>query len=94
MIDIAPDDPIWQAVRHVLISGDELWVNDHLILALNYGNCFMQGKHQQTSDSDWQLICDIHDRENYGYDQATCYELYRRLDEQRLVLFWDLENDV
>jgi hypothetical protein len=92
MLDIAPDDPVWQTVRSVLIDGDEYWINDHLILALNYGNCIMEGKHPQASETDWRLISYIHERENYGYDQATCYELYRRLDSERLLLFWELEN--
>lgn len=92
MLDIAPEDPVWQTVRSVLLDDDEPWINDHLLLALNYGNCFLQGKHPQTSDADWMFICMIQVREDYGYDQTTCYELYKRLDADRLVLFWELEN--
>ena len=34
----------------------EMWEDDHLLLALNYGYCFNQGRHPKTSDADWTMF--------------------------------------
>ena len=33
-----------------------MWEDDHLLIALNYGYCFQQGRHPKTSDCDWEMF--------------------------------------
>ena len=35
---------------------EEEWCNDTLALQLNYGNCYNEGRHANTSDEDWTLF--------------------------------------
>ena len=42
------------------------------------------------SDDDWQFYCDNFNTNN---DEETCYMLYKKLDAERLAIYWKLEYD-
>ena len=90
----APDDVEWNKIRDVLLQADvcgEFFTNDHLALALNYGNCLNEGRHPKTIDDDWYLFKNI-TLPFRGSDQDTCYQIYRRLDAERIAIYWSLMN--
>ena len=83
----APEDKIWNKIRERLLtpSDGEFFVHDELAIALNYGNCLSEGRHEKTSDEDWELFLKV----TIAYDdwsQDHCYEIYKRLDAERLEL--------
>lgn len=84
----APDDKIWCKIRdHLLTPNDgDFFAHDDLALALNYGNCLHAGRHEKTSDDDWKLFLEMTNL-GIGYSQDYCYEIYKRLDSERLLLF-------
>jgi hypothetical protein len=91
--DEAPEpDPVWSKIRATLMKphDGEFWVDDHLCLALNYGQCKNEGKHPKTSDEDWFLFERMSSSYS-GYSQENCWILYSHLDEERLKIYWELE---
>lgn len=91
----APDDPKWCDVRNRLMEAfddREFWQNDHLCLALNWGNCLHEGRHEKTSDADWTLFLRMTNiyLEN---KQDYCYTIYQNLCEERLKIYWELEGE-
>jgi len=84
------DDAEWLKVKNACRKQHDgaFWVTDHLQLALNYGNCLNEGKHEKMSDDDWQFYCDNFNNDN---DEENCYMLYKKLDAERLDIYWKLE---
>lgn len=84
----APDDDLWCDIRVGLkesVGDREFWQYDHLVLALNWGNSLMDGRHAKTSDDDWELFTNK-TSEYAGYSQENCYAIYKRLCKDRLKL--------
>ena len=62
------------------------WENDHLLLALNYGYCFNQGRHPNTSDADWLMFVD-------GIKSAYSEVMYQKL-VIRLLQRWKMNRKI
>jgi len=91
----ASEDPKWCDVRNRLMEAldeREFWQNDHLCLALNWGNCLHEGRHEKTSEADWNLFLKMTNiyLEN---KQDYCYTIYQNLCEERLKIYWELEGE-
>lgn len=63
------------------------WAHDELCMALNYGNCFMEGKHERTTDEDWIIFCDTVLKE---YSEECCVNLWNRLTDEQKQLWFSL----
>jgi hypothetical protein len=61
-------NPTWETIysaleNHSFVScktveflQENMYENDHLSLALNHWNCYDEGRHEKTSDDDWELF--------------------------------------
>jgi len=87
----APEDVEWNKIRDNLLKPQdgEFLVDDHLALALNYGNCLNQGRHEKTNDEDWILFLKVTNLYSNS-SQDVCYDIYERLDAERIAIYWSL----
>ena len=51
------------------------FANDELALELNHGNCWNEGRHPDTNDSDWELFKE-------AIDEAYSEDLYNRIQSR------------
>ncbi len=86
----------WNYVRDILSEPDSsgiCWITDTLYLALNYGYCYNEGKHQNTLVEHWELFTNAI-RTNEAYSEQQCEYLFSLLnDSQKDILVNYLEED-
>ena len=79
----------WNEVRHKILEIHGHFVSDPLYLSLNYGNCYNQGKHPNTSDNHWDLFRDailLHE----PYSEERCLFLFGLLDDAQKEILREL----
>ena len=92
ILDI-PRDALWQLFRFSLreLPGDDAWENDCLWLALNWNQCYSDGKHPTTTEHEWDVLNNIMtSATDPYYIEETCKVLFDRLCQERLRLAIEL----
>ena len=60
---------------------EDKYLIDHLNLALNWGFCAMEGRHEKTSDKHW-----VEFNEDHKYNEKTYNRLFKMLSPEQIVI--------
>jgi hypothetical protein len=63
------------------------WNSDELWMALNYGNCFLEGCHRRTTVEEWAYL---NSKPGMSNAPIACVRLWMMLDEERRNIFFQL----
>jgi len=81
---------LWMLISDTLsnLPAGEQWTTDTLWLAANWNNCYMDGKHELTTDKEWEILDPI--MKNGTYTEENCKALFDILDEERFEIYMKL----
>jgi hypothetical protein len=79
-----------------VVKPSDYWCDDHIYLALNYGNCGLEGKHPRTTDEEWAFFCEQDNRDKSDpnfYNKEIYTKALSMLDEERMAILHKLNEE-